>query len=267
MAARLRQKGFTHYAAEAFQPSIVEGDGYPRARDGYYTNEPVFARTVYRLRELGYQLVAYEARPDQVDYFSDDVQKQINDREEAQANNLIEAVLGEDPDTKLIVHVGHGHVAEFPPPVPGAIPWMAARLKAKTGIDPLTISLTHCRSETGTPILSTKSVNHDGKDIEKYTDYLLGFPPKAIVRDRPAYRVEMGDLFVDVPAALRPMDAPLMIEARPIGADLDHAPIERLVLSPGEQIPLLLPPGRWSLVAIDANGVVISTADVEVSAE
>ena len=64
-------------------------------------------------------------------------------REDAQTANLIEAVLGAAPETKLIVHVGHSHVAELP--VHGT-PWMAARLKERTGIDPLTISLTACRA-------------------------------------------------------------------------------------------------------------------------
>ncbi|MEM9178746.1 MAG: hypothetical protein AAGA89_03510 [Pseudomonadota bacterium] len=262
LAARLRRKGFTHYAAEAFASTGIEGTGYPQTGDGYYTSEPMMARSVYRLRQLGYELVAYEARQDQFDPFEKDAEKQIRDREEAQALNLMEAVLGKAPDTKILVHVGHGHAAEFTPSYPGAIPWMAARLKEKSGIDPLTIDLTMCRSEGDAPIFSIQAITPDGMPIGKATDYLVGFPAKTFERGRPAYRRVLGDRFVEVPGSLQSQIGPIMIEARPLGASLEQSPIERLVLLPGDDIPLLLPQGEWSLVRIDETGAVTARAEV-----
>ena len=43
LALRLRRLGFTHYAAETFSTSIVDGTGYPQLGEGLYTSEPMFA--------------------------------------------------------------------------------------------------------------------------------------------------------------------------------------------------------------------------------
>ncbi|MEO1322920.1 MAG: hypothetical protein AAFV59_07930 [Pseudomonadota bacterium] len=264
VAARLRQEGFTYFAAEAFNPMGVPGEGYPRTDDGYLTMEPMMSRLVFQVRELGYELVGYEARPDQFDPFDTDIMQQIRDREEAQASNLMEQVLDGDPDAKILIHVGHGHVAEIPHPTPESDPWMAARLKQKSGRDPLTINLTACRSLGTKPVFSESAVSVDGREFPKITDFFVGFPALEFTRARPDYRLELGDQFFEVPEALRPKAGPVLIEARPVGEGLDVQPIERLFLSPGEEIPLLLPIGTWSLVSINEAGAVIATTEVEI---
>lgn len=268
LAVRLKSEGFTHYAAESFAPEIHQGQGYPNLRrGGYFAMEPMMARSIHHLRALGYKLVAYEAQSGQFDPFDKDVMRQIDQREEAQANNLMEAVLEENPDTKIIIHVGHGHVVEFPIQAPGSIPWMAARLKEKSGIDPLSISFTECRSGGPTAVLSTKAVNENGIVHPKLTDFMIGLSEPNFTRGRPNYRLEMGDQFVDVPEALKPDEDPVLIEARPPSTELGKSPVERLFLVPGEDVPLLLPPGDWSLISIDAEGTITGPVEVSVGGE
>ncbi|MEM7460794.1 MAG: hypothetical protein AAF331_15120 [Pseudomonadota bacterium] len=262
LAERLSAEGFTHFAAEAFLPTIATGEGYPNSNEGYYTTEPMMARMVEQLRTLGYTLVAYEAQPGQFDPFDEDVQRQIDQREEAQADNLIDAVLAHNPDTKMIVQVGHGHVVEFPPE--GLMPWMAARLKAKSGIDPLTITLTLCESDGAKAVMTPGIVKDDGSFKAKPTDYAIGLPVLEFVRGRPKYRLDLGDQLIEVPQSLRPSISPVLIEARAVGASLDQQPIERLFLMPGEHIPLALPLGAWSLISIDQAGVVTGQVSVTV---
>jgi hypothetical protein len=133
---RLREDGFTHLAAETFSTSaetLRSGDpvGFPL---GWYTADPVYAEAVREALQLGFQLVAYEQRPDQTDPASP---ADVPTREQAEAVNFA-AALRRWPQGRFIVHVGYSHIGERPDR--RGVPWFAARLKAMTGIDPLTIS-------------------------------------------------------------------------------------------------------------------------------
>ncbi|MEL6415053.1 MAG: hypothetical protein AAFQ15_08970, partial [Pseudomonadota bacterium] len=127
LALQLRDRGFTRYAAETFSTSIVDGTGYPRLGEGFYTTEPMLSRSVAALRQAGYKLVPYEAQIDQYDINDPDPRRQAAAREEAQAQNLMDAVLNDEPEAKMIVHVGHGHAQELIISAPDFIPMMAAR--------------------------------------------------------------------------------------------------------------------------------------------
>lgn len=136
----LRPLGFDWFAAESFaNEGLTPISSYAAGRPflhshGFYTRDPVFAEVVREAIGLGYRLAAYEQRPDQRAGPDEDA---ISVREEAQAENLIAAVLRENPDARIFIHCGFSHVTEAAPL--GGTPWFAARLKAKTGIDPLTI--------------------------------------------------------------------------------------------------------------------------------
>lgn len=267
LAIRLRAQGFTHYAAETFTPAISGGAGYPQTGEGYFTREPVFARLVHQIRNLDYKLVAYEIRLDQFPPEDADSKTLMATREEAQAQNLMDAVLASDPTAKMIVHVGHGHGQEAVLPRSDFGPLMAARLKQKSGIDPLTIEMTLCKSVTGQTILSDSALLKNGERAPLLTDYWIAFSSLEFTRGRPNYRLEMGDQFVDVPEALKPDEDPVLIEARPPSTELGKSPVERLFLAPGEDVPLLLPPGDWSLISIDAEGTITGPVEVSVGGE
>lgn len=142
----LREDGFTWFAAETFGPRFP---GAPHVSEwrpgrpflpsyGFYTRDPVFAEMVREAGELGYRFVDYEQRPDQRHLAADAPRNdQIAEREEAQASNLIANLFREHPNARVLVYVGYSHAAKAP--VADNPPWFAARLKAKTGLDPLTI--------------------------------------------------------------------------------------------------------------------------------
>ena len=264
LATRLRTLGFTHYAAETFTLGIVDGTGYPKLGDGPFTREPMMSRLIEDIRRQGYKLIPYEARMDQFDPFDSDPRRQMDAREEAQAQNLMDSVLSADPQTKIIVHVGHGHNQELMVQDPNFIPMMAARLKQKSGLDPLTIDLTQCEMSGEIPVLTSRAKSEDGPVLPNFTDYRVRFPPLEFQRGRPDYRLNIGDRFVEIPEELWSGDTVVLIEARPPGAPMDQRPIERLVLAPGEDIPLLLPPGDWALTAFDQSGTAIKTVSISV---
>lgn len=139
-ARRLRREGFTHFAAETFSVNPPSAPGAAvdlsvvTPTTGYYTRDPVFAALLREVRDGWSGALAYEAPFNQ--QLVGDPQAQIQDREEKEAAALAD-ILARDPRMRLFVYCGYGHLAKVPQ---GAIPWMAARLWQKTGIEPLCIS-------------------------------------------------------------------------------------------------------------------------------
>ena len=150
LLAPLRGQGFKYLAMEAFLPSTkpdaavscpgtqledkeLSSRGFPVAQTGYYAREPVDAELIRQAIALGYELVAYEAT-------GADLSRQAS-REEAQAANLACRIKA-DPEARLLVIAGFGHISEDPdfPNVLGGM--MAHRFTRMTGVDPLTIDTT-----------------------------------------------------------------------------------------------------------------------------
>lgn len=141
----LRPLGFNVFAAETFNwqtdwgspvQSISAGAPFLH-QHGYYSRDPVYAETVRAALELGYRLAGYEISRAQ-SLLADDAswQDRINEREEAQARNLIANVLQADPTARVVILCGLNHVTEAPI---DDLEWFASRLKRLSGIDPLTI--------------------------------------------------------------------------------------------------------------------------------
>ena len=200
-------------------------------------------------------MVAYEIKHEQMAPEGSSTQTRINIRENAQSDNLIESVLADAPDTKMIIHVGHSHVAELPIKRRGSdeeTKWMAALLKEKTGINPLTISQTACRSDDETLVLSTEIYDKDEAIVHSVTDYAIGHPALTFTKNRPDWRRKIGDIDAAIPSSFLGFEEPVIIEAR-LKNQLDVAvPMDRLLLRKGESnIPLLLPPGRYRVEAFN----------------
>lgn len=261
---RLRAAGYTHYAAETLS---IEGarraSGLTVANDGWYTHDPVHARMLEDIRAAGMVLIAYEQREDQGPGRQDlPMDERIAAREEAQALNLIEAVLGEAPDTRMIVHVGYAHATEFTPD--DGMDWMAARLKEKTGIDPLTLDLTQC-APGGSEAVITDRLSRGGEPGSIVADLVVRLPEVTFTQGRPDYRRADGARDVAVPEALRSFAGHVIIEARRVGESDDIVPVDRLLLRPGESLPLILPPGDYAVAAFDGEGVVAGPVALSVT--
>lgn len=259
---------FDVFAAETFNYLRLMEPREPGAL-GWYDREPVFARQVAAIESAGYRLAAYEIRADQRDGDATTREDRIAVREEAQANNLIAEVLADDPDARILVHVGYSHVLEAPV-IRGEdeapLVWFAARLKEKTGIDPLTISQTHCSPQpapaddadpAAPPALGAGDlVLADGAGVaqDSAVDLFFAHAPMEFADLRPDWRRAAGDIAVAVPQTLLPTDAPVIVEARAPGETLEHMPVDRVLIYPGETPVLLVPPGEWTVTAWDANG-------------
>jgi hypothetical protein len=122
-----RAAGFTCYFAEAFSEpgSTLKFSGYPTSRTGFYTLDPRFGNLVRTAIRLGFEVGGYDLADGDFDR-----------REEFQAATLAERVTAR-PDTRMVVHAGHGHI--FKHEVRNVGRYMAARLWQKTGVEPFTI--------------------------------------------------------------------------------------------------------------------------------
>jgi hypothetical protein len=130
---KLRRSGFTHFGAETLyeRDAQLNARGYPTAQSGYYTGEPVYAELIRTALKLGFRVVAYDVHG----------VKNSDERERGQARNLIERILKDAPQAKILIHAGYAHIDESGADRVGAAT-MAQRFKEATGIDPLTIEQT-----------------------------------------------------------------------------------------------------------------------------
>lgn len=146
LALELRKMGFEFLAVE----TLAGPDGksgpmkfeYPTLETGYYSDEPVFGDFLRQANRSGYQMIAYEIEPGQRKVNAQqDPNASIKERENAQSHNLIKHVLGKHKDAKLFIFVGYSHATEDWQTLEDGsqLGWMAAQIKKKTGIDPLTI--------------------------------------------------------------------------------------------------------------------------------
>lgn len=261
VARRLRPLGYDTLAMETltnswagnwantpkeYLPTFIKQPDLPYLtdNDGFYLSESAFGRLGRLAKALGYGLVPYENNEKTGLPPDAPVEQQIAAREEAQARNL-SLFLKEHPGAKMLIHVGYSHAGEEPHGKGDR--WMALRLKEKTGIDPLTISQTSCRGGGRTDRFSALPA-----DLAAGTfDLIIDHPDARFVRGRPAWRLGIGDRPVTIPQSLRPTSGWRVIEARPEGEPTDSVPMDRVAIRPGEDIALMLPPGRYKLRIIN----------------
>lgn len=264
---------FDVLAAETFVDEALVERPKGRIGDelGSYSDEPIFGRELRSLDDAGYRFVAYEIRPDQRAPQDAPTVEQVLTREEAQAENLIAAVLAVDPEARILVHVGYSHALETAVSnFEREVEWFAARVKRKTGIDPLTISQTHCSLDEGERGAGNA---FDGLRLADGTgaverpgaiDVFIAHPPLRYEAGRPAWRRAIGDIDVPVPEAFLDANERVVVEARAPDDPADEVPVDRLLLYPGESLPLLLPPGRWRLTGWRQDGLIAEAVDVTV---
>lgn len=256
VARRLRSLGYDSLAIETLSsptpdtsarnlPMFIQMPDlrYFVDNDGYYLSEAGFGRLGRLAKSLGYRLLPYEPVFDGTTRAMTR-NEQIARREEGQAGNLA-AFMQKYPAAKLLIHVGYSHAAEVAR-ADGST-WMAARLKAKTGIDPLTISQTTCRGAGDRPRLSALPAGEPAGTFDLVVDH----PEARFERHRPEWRKLIGDKPVRIPRSLRPVSGWRVIEARPLGEPATSVPMDRVAIRPGEDIALMLPPGRYRLRFVD----------------
>lgn len=133
----LRAAGFRDYAAEGLSESgqSLRQRGYPISSTGPYVCDPHFGNVLRTAINLGFEIHAYESQG-----------TNFSQREHDQAENLAR-FFTKNPDLKLVVHAGYGHVLKKSPNTGEKS--MAAYLWEMTGIEPYCIWQIWHSSEEG----------------------------------------------------------------------------------------------------------------------
>ncbi len=134
----LYNEGFTSIFLEGLHPERnknLNQRKYALLSSGPLFNEPNYGNLVRRAIKKGYTVLPYEHDEDKNEK---DYMKRWYSREEGQADTILR-FLKENPDKKIIIHCGYGHISEqiHEGEIIGN---MAAILKKRSGIDPLTIN-------------------------------------------------------------------------------------------------------------------------------
>ena len=245
VARRLRPLGFDLYAAEAFAPSIGRhGPKYPLVSDGYYVNEPVYGALVRALRALKYELISYEWFPPPGAQQVTEVSAGINRDDEGMAELLMARIFRPHPRARVLIHVGYSHAREV---AQDDIHWLALRLKQKTGIDPLTVDQTSF-GPAGDRYVAC-AADRDGAALDTAFDLQIMPPALQLERGRPVYRLAGGGKPIAMPAKLRRPRERVLVEAHRADEPDSAVPIDRILLEADDDLPLILPRGRYRVRA------------------
>lgn len=261
----LYKAGFRYLGAETldFRDSTLNQRRYPLISSGYYTREPQYGNLIREALQLGYQVVAYEARTKEE--FANG-----KSREMAQARH-IQAILEKDPAAKILIHCGYDHVVE----VPMSNSWqkaMAGRIKEFTGIDPLTIDQQQWTEQSQVaqehPLyrsmkLSQASVFanasgqvYPGLNLGR-TDIQLAHPRTQYRYGRPSWLLTGGRRkpYFLKPAQCR-LQLPCLVQAYARGEPSQQAvPLDIMeVTNWGDKKALILPLGDYRLILRDGQG-------------
>jgi hypothetical protein len=133
----LYKRGFRYLAMEMLNPMPDQELAKLTYKTGHFATEPVAGELIRLALELGYKLVAYDD--------PQAMQHTPTERDSIQALNIAR-ILKQDPDAKIFVYAGYGHIAEKST-TPDFIP-MGLAFKKLTGIDPLTIDQTDMCEES-----------------------------------------------------------------------------------------------------------------------
>jgi len=277
LAIKLREIGYDYFAAEALGPftRALKRKGYAEHRTGFYVQEPVFGRLARRVVQLGFEPIDYEAKHVPM---TTDLAKQINAREEAQCQNLINKIFNQQADAKVFIYVGYSHASEHVEHTGSEIEtaWLAARLARETGHDPLTIDQT-IQTEHGDPksnsadwsfalkkgwldrpsILVTNDHPVVSGNYAGAMDLQVFHPPAQIMASgRPDWLEQLPNSIVfPIPATIKPEGGPILVQAFCAGDNEFAIPFDQVVLRPEEnRKALILQAGEFRLVVQDASG-------------
>ncbi len=291
LATRLRELGFTYLAIETLSP-MTQGlakQGYADRLSGFYSSEPVFGDFIRHSLRAGYRPIAYETMA--IPLLIGDQTDRINHREQEQCKNLIKKVFSNDPQAKVFIYVGYSHATEDIKTLPDGreVAWMAARLKQKTGIDPLTIDQT-IQTERGNSkstslawrqaiergwvkspatFRTTEGSFFVGGSYAGKVDVQVFHPATELKQGRPDWLFKLpGRRAIAIPAQIAKTEKRVLVQAFLASESASAVPVDQVVVQPGAPAPVLvLPPGTFRLIEQDEAGNSTKKPDLIVADE
>ncbi|PHR63484.1 MAG: hypothetical protein COA51_10270 [Idiomarina sp.] len=259
---QLWDQGFRYLALEALAQDAEDklSESYVYKKSGYYTNEPLFANLILHARQLGFQLVSYD--------YGFDISSEAEVRERTGAKNLREKVFNNDPDAKILIHVGYRHINEDS--------WLAHYLKEALKIDPLTINQTefteqsHVKYESesytwlienhdfNTPVVLTESDGSYWSPAPEKYDVTVIWPRTEYRLNRPKW-ASLGQELMPVDISWCEQNFPCTIEVYRVGNE-DEVPSDRIVITePNVPTGIFISESSQLIKVTDTEGKLIHT--------
>jgi len=269
----LWKNGFRYLAAETLSdldPGLQER-GYPIRSSGYYTAEPVFGDLIRTALRLGYRVIAYEGTSF----------KNAEERERAQAQNIADRIFKNDPQAKVLIYAGYGHINESG--ALGGTRTLAQRLPEITGLNPLTIDQTMmreqiseeyehpiyrhvmARSPINQPTIFVDAANQPWTLQVGLRDVTVFHPRSRYVNGRPTWLALEGHRKpYKLPRKICGAAPRCLVKARLAAESAEATAIDALEVTANTPAPtLMLPRGEFVIDTQDAAGRVVATRSIK----
>lgn len=270
LAMELRKIGYNYLAAEAFRADpkgevILTAANKTSVVTGMYTSDPVFAGFVNAALADGWKLVPYDTQSSPAP--STDPLERIKQREQTQAQNLVDRIFAKDPDAKVLIHVGYGHLQKLRPGDTRSPAFMGEYLHRLTGLEMLhvdQISLySHPDHAAEGPVYAGLVEKFPSKEpivlrspdgsfpvlmgMQGTVDMQVIFPRYATRDGRPEWLQTLaGRIPRDIPRDLLPKQGKRLIKAFHQTDSPDTVPADMVIVEAGRPAPsLMLPPGQF----------------------
>lgn len=258
----LSELGYKHLGLETYfqsdqNDSLLQANGYPTLKSGYYLKEPQFGNMIREALNHSFKVFGYESQG----------HENGKEREVNQAQNIVD-YMGKYPDEKILIHCGFDHGFE------GQMPnnWekaMAGRLKELSGVDPLTINQTTYseRSDRAfeNPYMQALDVAvptillKDDADIftyqrsEAYFDMAV-VHPRSKSFNRPSWLLYNDKMVYDFDFNDASIDCPCLVLAYEENDDISSAIPLDVQESESKRVKLILKPGQHKILIMNASG-------------
>lgn len=246
IAARLATDGFTAYADDglAFDPGHAQGTDAPLITEGLAMRDPMHGRVVREAKQRGLQLVdagVWWSGPAELAALSNS--ERLTRRHAALAEQAAR-VFWRTPDVHAILHAEQGEESGT----------LAREFQQLTGYRPVTVAFVQCTETSDPPAFLP--LHYERADI------VIALPRPELTNGR---LMSGADARVPVPSAFLASGESVLVEARRVGDPVLAVPEDRLMLLPGDRLPLRLPPGSYRIEAWTEEGPVDAPVSMTVS--
>jgi hypothetical protein len=244
VAARLAQDGFDTYADDSlsFGPGGSSDAVAPLVTEGSVARDPAYGRLLREMKGRGMTLIdpgIWWTSPRELAALS--AEEQRARRQLALAQQVNRRVLSRSPTARAILMAERG----------GETKILGTELRRLSGFEPVTVAFVRCSEADEAPAFLPE---HGEGARPAGADIVIAIPRPPLVEGRQGSAKDSGEAPVTVPVVFQPQQDPVLVEARRAGDPALAVPEDRLLLFPGDRLPLLLPPGHYRIEAWTKNG-------------
>lgn len=256
IVTRLSNEGFSSYADDGLTlgPGGAAHPDVPLITEGMVTRDTVYGRLLRAAKTGGLELIdagVWWSSANELAALSP--AEHMHRRREALAIQVSRRAFARNPEARVILHTQRS-AEDF---TEGSLKETATRL---AGHEPLVIALTSC-SETDEPPAFLPD-HGSGVSSAASADLVFAIPRAFEIEGRLTSGAREDERAVDIPPSLLAASETVLIEARREGEPDLAVPEDRLMLFPGETLPLILPPGAYRIEAWTKQGPVAAPVSV-----